>query len=222
MGNKETKTAKTGDVAHSPKLKKADLEFLKANTTFDEETITEWYTEFLRDCRNGKLSPKQFMEVYQVICPGGEAKEFSRHVFRTFDKDRNGFIDFKEFLMAVNVTSSGTVEQKLKWAFSMVDIDGNGTIDLSEMTKVISAIQEMSGALTTVSAAAAGGGSEDAVDGPPSTPLPQPLSAHERAEQIFTKMDTDGNGILDEQEFVFGCLADSSLVQMLVVSGNWA
>ena len=48
-----------------------------------------------RDCKNGKLSPKQFMEVYQVICPGGEAKEFSRHVFRTFDKDRNGFIDFK-------------------------------------------------------------------------------------------------------------------------------
>ncbi|GAV05204.1 hypothetical protein RvY_15372 [Ramazzottius varieornatus] len=215
MGNKDSKAIKPADGnGHpaGPKLKKADLEFLKANTNFDEETITEWYTEFLRDCKNGKLSPKQFMEVYQVICPGGEAQEFSRHVFRTFDKDRNGFIDFKEFLMAVNVTSSGTVEQKLKWAFSMVDIDGNGHIDLTEMTKVISAIQDMSGALTTPRSpdTTASSTSKDGI-----------ISADERARQIFIKMDTNKDGILDEKEFVAGCLNDQSLVQMLIISGNF-
>lgn len=35
------------------------------------------------------------MEVYQAMCPGGEAEAFAQHVFRTFDKDKNGFIDFK-------------------------------------------------------------------------------------------------------------------------------
>jgi hypothetical protein len=70
------------------------------------------------------------------------------------------------------------------------------------------AIQEMSGALAVATA----------TEGPP-----QPgISAQERAQQIFSKMDTDGNGILDEKEFVLGCLADSSLVQMLVLSGNLA
>jgi Ca2+-binding EF-hand superfamily protein len=39
--------------------------------------------------------------------------------------------------LAINVTSSGTPEQKLEWAFRMYDIDGNGTIDEKEMVKII-------------------------------------------------------------------------------------
>ena len=44
-------------------------------------------------------------------------EEFSDHVFKTFDKDKNGFIDFKEFLLAIDVTSTGSPEEKLEWAF---------------------------------------------------------------------------------------------------------
>ena len=132
MGNKDSKDRPLATPVNQPKLKKADLLFLKENTTFDEETISEWYTEFLvrnsdflriiqnflissgirvliwvfwlqRDCQNGKLSPKKFMEVYQVICPGGEAEAFAQHVFRTFDKDKNGFIDFKVSYLPIDV-----------------------------------------------------------------------------------------------------------------------
>ena len=41
-------------------------------------------------------------------------EEFSDHVFKTFDKDKNGFIDFKEFLLAIDVTVTSTSRGKAR------------------------------------------------------------------------------------------------------------
>ena len=94
-----------------------DLEFLMVNTRYDEATITEWYKGFKQDCPDGKLSTQLFMKIYSKCFPTGKAEDFCAHVFRTFDSDNNGFIDFKEFLLAIDVTSSGSPEEKLNWAF---------------------------------------------------------------------------------------------------------
>ncbi len=75
------------------------------------------YNGFMADCPTGRLTPQSFTRVYSKCFPTGNAGDFCRHVFRTFDTDRNGYIDFKEFLMAVNITSEGKPEEKLKWAF---------------------------------------------------------------------------------------------------------
>lgn len=174
-------------------LSEEDMEFLKSHTRYDEATIKEWYKGFRQDCPNGTLSPTKFVDMYKLFFPSGNAEQFCDHVFRTFDTDKSGTIDFKEFLLAIDVTSAGDPEEKLKWAFRMYDVDGNGVIDIQEMTKIVEAIYEMLGS-----------GSVKPVD-----------TAEERAKTIFAKMDDNNDGSLTETEFLNGCLQDGELAKML-------
>lgn len=175
------------------KLSSEELNFLKNNTNFTEEQIKEWHRGFYQDCPNGQLTRKKFLEVYKQFFPSGNAETFCDHVFRTFDQDNSGAIDFKEFLLAINVTSSGSPEQKLEWAFKMYDIDNSSTIELSEMVKIIQAIYEMLGA---------------DVSKMQETP-------EVRARRIFEKMDLNSDGKLTEEEFTKGCLGDEDLYRIL-------
>ena len=38
-------------------------------------------------------------------------------------------------MLALHVTSNGSPEEKLAWAFKMYDIDGNGVVDFNEMKR---------------------------------------------------------------------------------------
>jgi Ca2+-binding EF-hand superfamily protein len=77
------------------KLSKPDLQFLIENTEFTKEQIEVWYSGFIVDCPNGELSKAKFIEVYQQLFPQGNAQKFCSHIFRTFDTDNSGKIDFK-------------------------------------------------------------------------------------------------------------------------------
>lgn len=186
--------ADMGCFGSKDKLSKEDMDFLKSHTRYDEATIKEWYKGFKQDCPNGRLTPAKFVDMYKMFFPSGNAEEFCDHVFRTFDMDKNGYIDFKEFLLAIDVTSSGTPEEKLKWAFRMYDVDGNGVIDIQEMTKIVQAIYDMLGACS----------SNRPAD-----------SAEDRAKNIFAKMDENNDGQLTQDEFLKGCLQDEELSKML-------
>ena len=90
---------------------------LLRNAWSDVGNFQEWYKGFISDCPNGKLTPSAFVKIYSQCFPSGNARDFCDHIFRTFDTDGNGYIDFKEFLLAISVTSSGSPEEKLNWAF---------------------------------------------------------------------------------------------------------
>merc|ERR1712212_862679 len=183
-----------GAKASRDKISKEDLDFLVSHTHYTQDTIIEWYKGFKQDCPDGQLNPEAFMKIYSKCFPMGNASEFCDHAFRTFDTDKNGFIDFKEFLLAIDVTSSGTPEEKLNWAFSMYDVDGNGGIDQDEMTKIVKSIYQVMG---------------------PSKGKERMESAEERARTIFRRMDVNNDNKVTRQEFVRCCLNDSKLLELL-------
>ncbi|GIY36568.1 calcium-binding protein NCS-1 [Caerostris extrusa] len=44
--------------------------------------------------------------------PSGDPTRFVDYVFNVFDIDKNGVITFKEFILAISITTRGTVEEK--------------------------------------------------------------------------------------------------------------
>merc|ERR1712154_194632 len=182
MGGKNSKASS---------LARSDLDWLIDHTKYNEQTILEWHKGFRLDCPDGKLTAASFRKIYRKCFPSENMEEFSDHVFRTFDKDKNGFIDFKEFLQAIDITSTGSPEEKLEWAFSMYDVDGNGSVDLTEMTRILSSLYKMMGP----------GGRQDI--------------AEERALGIFHRMDVNNDGRVTRAEFVRTCLNDQKLLELL-------
>ena len=50
---------------------------------------------FQADCPDGKLYKSKIIDMYAMIIPRKNASILVDHIFRVFDKDSNGFIDFR-------------------------------------------------------------------------------------------------------------------------------
>ena len=58
-------------------------------------------------------------------------------MFNAYDIDCDGEVDFVDYIRTLSVTERGTMDEKLKWAFSMYDINGDGQVSLKEATEFL-------------------------------------------------------------------------------------
>ncbi|CAE6433123.1 unnamed protein product [Rhizoctonia solani] len=177
------------------KLSQEQLAELQKNTYFDKKELQQWYKGFLKDCPSGQLDKHEFSRIYKQFFPFGDPGQFADYVFNVFDNDKNGTIDFKEFIGALSVTSRGRLDEKLKWAFQLYDIDGDGFITYDEMLQIVRSIYKMTGQMVKLPA------DED-------TP-------EKRVDKIFRNMDRDKDARLTYDEFVEGSKQDPTIVQAL-------
>ncbi|CAF1423055.1 unnamed protein product [Rotaria magnacalcarata] len=187
MGNRQNKESSTD-------LTPQHIAVLKANTKLNEEEIHKWHAKFIRDSPNGKLDKKTFVEAYKNMFPHGKVDKYAKYAFDTFDANRDGTIDFDEFLLTVAVTSGGDLSNRLDIAFDMYDISNDGLLTESEITKVITAMYDLVG----------------------ETDRSGDRDPHKRATEIIAKLDINHDKKLNKLEFVAGCKNDPVIRQMLV------
>ncbi|KAI9451521.1 EF-hand [Lactarius psammicola] len=143
------------------RLGKLELSDLRKNTYFDKCELQQWsisfgllpdspsltawprYQGFIIDCPEGRLDKKDFGKIYTEFFPFDDPTEFPNDVFDVFDENKNGYIDFKEFICSLVVTNQGSLEEKLRWAFQLYDINKDGTITYQEILQIVQAIDKM-------------------------------------------------------------------------------
>merc|ERR1711874_554403 len=111
----------------------------------DVSTLQNFYSDFQKECPSGQLSPQKFTELCEKVLGSSKAEEFKSKAFGQFDKHSTGSINFRDFLMVIHLTSTGSPEDKLRTMFSLYDRDGNGSIDASEMESVLRDVYQMMG-----------------------------------------------------------------------------
>uniref|UniRef100_A0A7N5KRI3 Guanylate cyclase activator 1C n=1 Tax=Ailuropoda melanoleuca TaxID=9646 RepID=A0A7N5KRI3_AILME len=107
-----------------------------------------WYRKFMKEYPSGLQTLHEFKTLLGLQGLNPKASQHVDQVYNTFDMNKDGFIDFLEFIAAINLVIRGKMEQKLKWYFKLYDADGNGSIDKKELLNIFMAVQALNGQQT--------------------------------------------------------------------------
>ncbi|XP_060068067.1 Kv channel-interacting protein 1-like isoform X4 [Ylistrum balloti] len=179
------------------RYKPEGLDTLCRNTKFSRKELQIMYRGFKQECPTGIVNEETFKEIYAQFFPQGDSSAYAHYVFNTFDHDRNGTISFEEFVMGLSVLSRGTLQERLQWAFSLYDINGDGIITKEEMNDIVSAIYEMMGRF-----------SEPTVD---------ETTARDHVDRVFQKMDLNKDGVISLEEFMDTCRRDENITKGMAI-----
>ncbi|KAI8893716.1 hypothetical protein BC833DRAFT_607457 [Globomyces pollinis-pini] len=179
----------------SSKLSQEQLSTLTKTTRFTEKELQQWHRGFIKDCPKGSLQKQDFLRIYKDYFPFGDSSKYAHYIFSHIDVDKNGVLDFEEFIKSIDISARGTIEERLKWSFKLFDLDEDGYISQAEMLAIVDSIYRMVGQTN---------------DLPDDEKTPT-----DRVEKVFRLMDLDQDGLLSLQEFVNGGQLDPTILNSL-------
>merc|ERR1712045_504178 len=124
--------ATMGNKNGTPVLREQDIAALSKSSGMDAAQVKEHFAAFLESHPNGKMKPKEFREMVEKTMPKSDASKMEKHVFRIYDSNNDGYIDFVEFMLIFHIMSDGTPEEVLEKIFRVFDVNSDGTINKKE------------------------------------------------------------------------------------------
>eukprot|EP00092_Neocalanus_flemingeri_P025352 GFUD01027487.1.p1 GENE.GFUD01027487.1~~GFUD01027487.1.p1 ORF type:complete len:222 (-),score=61.18 GFUD01027487.1:417-1058(-) len=183
-----------------PVLRQEDIADLSKSSGLDEANIRLYFDNFVAVHPDGKLKPKEFREMMAKALPKKDASKMEKHVFRIYDSNNDGVIDFTEFMLIFFIMSDGAPEEVLTKIFCVFDVNRDGTITQQEMTKLI---KDMYGLLKS--------------SNPQIIKDPNLAAKDLIAKSAFAEMDKDEDGKVTTNEFIVACMGQDSLSKMLAL-----
>jgi len=175
--------------------KTVQLNDLLKDTKFTKSEIRTMYRGFKQECPDGIVHEETFREIYGKFFPHGNAGLYAHHVFKAFDANRNGAISFRDMLVSLSTLLRGTLNEKLTWTFTLYDLNKDGFITKQEVLNVMVAVHELMGVHAS--------------------PLMRQDEVESHVEQIFSRLDTNRDGVVTIDEFIDACQRDTTISRSL-------
>ncbi|XP_066304073.1 neurocalcin homolog [Branchiostoma lanceolatum] len=109
-------------------------------THFAKHEAEYWMKIFYKDVPNGKLSEAEFVEYFGNFYTATDDRSKStlaRQIFKAFDRNNNGHVSLREYLMGMSTLLRGDALEKLEWSFILFDLDGDGLVSKEDMEGVL-------------------------------------------------------------------------------------
>jgi len=177
-------------------LDESTYEAISKYTRLQRADILAWQERFIQQCTDGSttMNKDQFRQFYKELRPTENVSRLSECVFRAFDLDNDQGISFTEFLMAYIATTQAPLEQKLRYAFNVYDIDKNSLIDRTEILSVLRCMFELLGM---------------------SDETNTKYSYEHCADNIMKHLDVNDDKRLSKEEFIQGLKKDPFLQSLM-------
>ncbi|XP_003393352.1 Kv channel-interacting protein 1 isoform X1 [Bombus terrestris] len=176
----------------TPRYRPDSLASLCRATRFTEAELKRIYRGFKAECPTGVVREETFKCIYSQFFPqGANTSQYAHYVFNTLDQDHSGILSFEDFVTGLSILSRGSIDEKLRWTFSLYDINGDGCITREEMTDIVTAVYELMGKF--------------------SDPNMDHDGVREKVDRMFQKMDGNKDGVVTLSEFLEACRADPDI-----------
>jgi len=216
MGNQNEKEATVNvdeidhmDVTGTGKITEAEKKIIQEVYGFNEEKYNMIMAQFKSYSKNGKTIDRDVMVKFLKQEVVGELAE---RIVRCFDKNNDGKIDLREFLLMMSATRSDNPTQTARGLFKIYDKDDSGELDESELIEYMSlfARSRIIQIMNQLKAEAASDPTFDVkeFDSQKDTVTlteAQQAEVVKAAKAIMAQFDTDKNGTISLDEFIKGC-----------------